>query len=90
MVVAFVGVEQVMIFEEQVQEVAHNAVRNVHHGVRVECLKLIGQLSHATGSCKIPLSLLEEYTEDPDPRVRCAAFLALVRDQSAMCGGVVW
>lgn len=67
------------LFEEQVQQVARHTIRNVHHGVRVECLKLIGQLSHVTDSYESPLSLLEEYTEDPDPRVRSSAFLALVR-----------
>lgn len=51
----------------------------IHHAVRVECLKLIGQLSHvATGDTESPLSVLEENCNDGDPRVRTAAFEALV------------
>ena len=65
-------------FEEQVQEAVHRMVRSVHHGVRLECLKLIGQLSHVTDSCEPSLALLEEHVEDPDPRVRSSAFQALV------------
>lgn len=44
----------------------------------MECLKLIGQLSHVTGDTTIPLAILEEYCNDGDPRVRTAAFQALV------------
>lgn len=53
-------------------------INNIHHGVRVECLKLIGQLSHLSGDAAMPLAVLEEYCNDADPRVRTAAFQALV------------
>ncbi len=67
-------------FLEQVLELGQKAVHNTHHGVRVECLKLIGQVCHVTaGVLKTPLDILEEHCVDPDPRVRSAAFQALVR-----------
>ena len=44
----------------------------------MECLKLIGQLSHLSGDAAMPLAVLEEYCNDADPRVRTAAFQALV------------
>ena len=60
-------------------ELCQNAVHNTHHGVRVECLKLVGQVYHATsGALKTPLEVLEGHCVDPDPRVRSAAFQALV------------
>lgn len=75
------------VFVEQVLEVAQSTVHNTHHGVRVECLKLIGQLCHVTaGTCKTPLAVLEDHCADPDPRVRSASFQALVREL-AMGGG---
>lgn len=45
----------------------------------MECLKLIGQLSHVSGDAANPLAVLEEYCNDADPRVRTAALHALVR-----------
>ena len=54
-------------------------INNIHHGVRVECLKLIGQLSHVSGDAAKPLAVLEDYCNDADPRVRTAALDALVR-----------
>ena len=41
-------------------------------------MKLIGQLSHLSGDAAMPLAVLEEYCNDADPRVRTAAFQALV------------
>lgn len=45
----------------------------------MECLKLIGQLSHVSGDVAKPLAVLEDYCNDADPRVRTAALDALVR-----------
>ena len=50
----------------------------IHHAVRVECLNLIGQLSHVTSDSEIPLVTLEEYCSDPDPRVRAVSLHGLV------------
>lgn len=54
-------------------------IHSTHHTVRLECLNLIGRLGQVTlpdvGS---PLVRLEEYVSDNDPRVRSAAFHALV------------
>lgn len=65
---------------EQVLELAQRVIHNTHHGVRIECLKLIGQLCHVTGVSENSLSVLEEHCVDPDPRVRSAAFHSLVSD----------
>ena len=51
----------------------------MHHAVRVECLNLIGQLSHVTSDSEISLATLEEYCMDPDPRVRAVSLQGLVR-----------
>ena len=57
--------------------------------MRLECLRLIGQLSHVTGDSESSLAILEEYCNDEDPRVRTAAFEALVRTscQKKCCYG---
>jgi integrator complex subunit 4 len=65
-------------FIEKVLELSRKQIHNIHHGVRVECLKLIGLLSHVTDDTEIPLSILEDNCHDADPRVRTAAFQALV------------
>ena len=55
--------------------------------MRVECLNLIGQLSHVTSDSEIPLVTLEEYCSDSDPRVRAAALHGLVSYMySDLCG----
>ena len=52
----------------------------MHHAVRVECLNLIGQLSHVTSAnSDTSLVTLEEYCLDPDPRVRAVSLQGLVR-----------
>lgn len=63
---------------EQVLELAQRIIHNTHHGVRLECLKLIGQLCHVTGVSETSLGILEEHCVDPDPRVRSSAFQSLV------------
>ena len=68
-------------FVEQVLELAQRVVHNTHHGVRLECLKLMGQLCHETGALETSLRVLEEHCVDPDPRVRSSAFQALVSVQ---------
>ena len=65
-------------FIEKVLELSRKQIHHIHHGVRVECLKLIGLLSHVTDDTDIPLSILEDNCHDADPRVRTAAFQALV------------
>lgn len=65
-------------FIEKVLELSRKQIHHIHHGVRVECLKLIGLLSHVTDDTEIPLSILEDNCHDADPRVRTAAFQALV------------
>ena len=50
----------------------------MNHTVRVECLNLIGQLSHVTSDSEISLVTLEEYCADPDPRVRAVSLQGLV------------
>ena len=67
-----------MQFVEKVLELSRKQIHHIHHGVRVECLKLIGLLSHVTDDTEIPLSILEDNCHDADPRVRTAAFQALV------------
>ena len=55
----------------------------MHHTVRVECLNLIGQLSHVTTDPATSLVTLEEYSSDPDPRVRSVSLQGLVRGKLA-------
>ena len=49
-----------------------------HHVVRVECLNLIGQLSHVAPSHQALLLLVNEFCSDNDARVRKASINALV------------
>lgn len=69
-------------------ELALRNVHSIHHGVRVECLNLIGQLCHVTDNYEPPLLVLEEHTKDPDPRVRGASFEALVSQASCVENGL--
>ena len=68
-----------MQFVGKVLELSRNEIHHIHHGVRVECLKLIGLLSHVIDDTEVSLSILEDNCHDGDPRVRTAAFQALVR-----------
>ena len=71
-----------MQFVEKVLELSRKQIHHIYHGVRVECLKLIGLLSHVTDDTEIPLSILEDNCHDADPRVRTASFHALVRENT--------
>ena len=65
----------------RVLEVALSEIHCSYHKVRVECVNLIGQLSHVTGRLEDSLDVLEERCGDADPRVRTAAFESLVRER---------
>ncbi len=62
----------------QVLEIAFREIHSTYHLVRINCVRLIGQLSHVTGRLDDSLPLLEARCCDADPRVRTAAFQALV------------
>lgn len=59
------------------------------HTVRKKCLQLFGALARpdtdaepSEGTEKSPQEVLDEYTRDTDPRVRHAAFKALVMSRA--------
>lgn len=53
-------------------------VYHTSHAVRVECLNLIGQLSHTASRHEALLALVMAFCSDSDCRVRQAAATALV------------
>ncbi len=62
----------------QVLEIALQEIHSTSHIVRIECVRLIGQLCHVTGRMDDSLPLIEARCCDADFRVRTAAFEALV------------
>ena len=77
--ISFHSTNKQVQFVEKVLAISRKQIHHLHHGVRVECLKLIGLLSHLTDDTEMPLSILEDNCHDADPRVRTAACQALVR-----------
>ncbi|KAL8567239.1 hypothetical protein ACOMHN_046649 [Nucella lapillus] len=73
-------------FHHQLVTAAHQLLSNASHLVRARCLELIGQLGTScdtktkeASAADSVLQLLGQYTGDDDPRVRAAAFTAMLR-----------